>query len=214
MAPTPIVADVPMRRRDQQREQTRWDLAMAAFEQAKAQGLSNVRVPQIAAAAGVSTRTFNNYFTSKEAAIVWPSTLRGARLAANLVARPADEPLPDALIAAVAATYERGESDGFPAGWLGDFRALVAREPALHGEYLKTAAAGESALADAIADRLGVARGGLEPLVLAGVVVAAERAAIMHWARQANPAAEQGDLIRAALTMALTGIGASRPSAS
>ncbi len=66
-----------MRRRDLQKEQIRLDLALAAFELAKAEGLAKVRVPQIAEAVGVSTRTFNNYFPSKEAAIVWPTTLRG-----------------------------------------------------------------------------------------------------------------------------------------
>jgi AcrR family transcriptional regulator len=68
----------PMRRRDWQKEQTRLDLALAAFELAKAEGLAKVRVPQIAEVVGVSTRTFNNYFSSKEAAIVWPTTLRMA----------------------------------------------------------------------------------------------------------------------------------------
>ena len=39
-----------MRRRDWQKEQTRLDLAFAAFELAQAEGLANVRVPQIAEA--------------------------------------------------------------------------------------------------------------------------------------------------------------------
>src|ERR1700685_2389379 len=92
----------PMRRRDWQKEQTRLDLSFAAFELAKAEGLANVRVPQIAEAVGVSPRTFNNYFSSKEAAIVFPTTLRGARMANALVERPADEPLADALVVTVA----------------------------------------------------------------------------------------------------------------
>src|ERR1700757_752652 len=74
------VGPVPMRRRDLQKEQTRLDLALTAFRMAKAEGLAKVRVPQIAEAVGVSPRTFNNYFPGKEAAIVWPATLRGARL--------------------------------------------------------------------------------------------------------------------------------------
>ena len=64
------------RRRELQKDQTRLDLALAAFEQAKAHGLAGVRVPQVAAAVGVSTRTFNNYFPSKEAAVAFPATLR------------------------------------------------------------------------------------------------------------------------------------------
>jgi hypothetical protein len=51
-----------------------------------------------------------------------------------------------------------------PAGWSGDFRALVAVEPSLHGEYLKAFAAAEIALANAIADRTGT-EPGRSPLV-------------------------------------------------
>src|ERR1700678_1183389 len=96
---------VPVRRRDWQKEQTRLDLALAAFELAKAEGLAQVRVPQIAEAVGVSTRTFNNYFCSKEAAVVWPTPLRGARLAADLAERPAGESLADALVEVVSDLY-------------------------------------------------------------------------------------------------------------
>jgi AcrR family transcriptional regulator len=142
-----------MRRRDWQKVQTRLDLALAAFELAKMHGLAQVRVPQIAEAVGVSTRTFNNYFASKEAAIVWPSTLRGARLASDVAERPAGEQLADALVAVVAGLYGPAGQEGLPEGWLDGFRALVAAEPALHGEYLKSQAAGERALAETIAAR-------------------------------------------------------------
>ena len=144
------------RRRERQKDQTRLDLALAAFEQAKAHGLAGVRVPQVAAAVGVSTRTFNNYFPSKEAAVAFPATLRAGRLAASLAERPADEPLTAALIAAVTIQYG-AEIEGLPAGWLQDFRALAVTEPALQGEFLKAAAAAETALADAIARRTGPA---------------------------------------------------------
>src|SRR6201999_4195623 len=131
----------PMRRRDQQKEQTRLDLALAAFELARAEGLAQVRIPQVAAAVGVSTRTFNNYFPSKEAAIVWPATLRAARASNALDGRPADEPLETALIAAVTAQYgqdnDEAEIDGLPAGWVRELRAMVAAEPSLHGEFHK-----------------------------------------------------------------------------
>jgi AcrR family transcriptional regulator len=198
----------PMRRRDQQKEQTRLDLALAAFELARAEGLAQVRVPQIAEAVGVSTRTFNNYFSSKEAAIVWPTTWRGTRLAASLADCPADEPLADALAGAAASMYEQDEIDGLPAGWFRDFRALVAAEPALHGEYLKATSAVEGALANAIARRLGVEEGQLEPLVLAGVVAGAERAAVLYWARHADTAPALVDVVRAAVGMAVRGMAA------
>jgi AcrR family transcriptional regulator len=198
----------PLRRRDLQKEQTRLDLALAAFELARADGLANVRVPQIAEAVGVSPRTFNNYFPSKEAAIVFPTTLRAARMANNLAERPPGEPLADALIESVACLYGREGQDGLPDGWLDGFRALAAAEPALHGEYLKAVAAGERDLADVIASRIGAAADDLEPLVLAAVVVAAERAAVLHWFRQATRKSPLAAVVRAAVDMAVRGMTA------
>jgi AcrR family transcriptional regulator len=195
----------PMRRRDWQKEQTRLDLALAAFELAKSEGLANVRVPQIAQTVGVSTRTFNNYFSSKEAAIVWPTTLRSSRLAADLAERPAGERLADALVEVVAGLYGPAGQEGLPEGWLESFRALVAVEPALHGEYLKALAAGERELAQTIADRTGAAEADLAPLLLAGMVSAAERAAVLHWFRQVGPSASLVEVVRSALAMALQG---------
>jgi AcrR family transcriptional regulator len=200
-----------LRRRDLQKEQTRLDLAIAAFELAKADGLANVRVPQIAEAVGVSPRTFNNYFTSKEAAVVFPTTLRAAQMANHLAERPADEPLADSLIESVACLYGHEGQDGLPDGWLDGFRALVAAEPALHGEYLKAMAAGERDLADVIASRIGAAANDLEPLVLAAVVVAAERAAVLHWFRQAARQSPLAAVVRAAIDMAVRGMTAASP---
>jgi AcrR family transcriptional regulator len=203
-----------MRRRDWQKEQTRLDLALAAFELARAEGLGKVRVPQIAETVGVSTRTFNNYFSSKEAAIVWPTTLRGSRLASDLAERPAGEPLADALVEIVAGLYGPAGQEGLPDGWLEGFRALVAAEPALHGEYLKAQAAGERELAQTIAARTGVAETDLEPLLLAGVVSAAERAAVLYWFRQIGPSIPLVDVVRTALAMALRGITAANVTLS
>jgi AcrR family transcriptional regulator len=207
LAPT-TPGNPPLRRRDLQREQTRLDLALAAFELAKAEGLANVRVPQIAEAVGVSPRTFNNYFPSKEAAIVFPTTLRAARMASELTERPAGEPLADSLVATVAGLYGPEGQDGLPGGWLDGFRALVAAEPALHGEYLKAVAAGERSLADAIASRLGAAADDLEPLVLAAVTIAAERAAVLHWFRQTTRRSPLADVVRDAVDMAVRGMSA------
>jgi AcrR family transcriptional regulator len=192
-----------LRRRERQKEQTRLDLALAAFDLAREHGVAEVRIPQIADAVGVSTRTFNNYFPSKEAAIVWPATLRVARMAASLADRPAEESLADAIVATVVGQPGTGEIDGLPSGWLHQFRALVAVEPALHGEYLKAAAASEEVLAGAIARRAGVPAGQLESLVLAAVAVAAERAAVLHWARTPGPRPPLADAVRIAVAMAI-----------
>jgi AcrR family transcriptional regulator len=193
-----------LRRRDRQREETRRDLALAAYELASTGGLANLRVPDIAAAAGVSTRTFNNYFSSKEAAIAWPATRRGGRMATNLLERPDDEPLGDALVAAVSDLYGPGQDDGLPPGWLAGFRTLVATEPSLHGEYLKASDAAERALARAIAERVGDGDG-LWTRVLAAMAVGAERAAVRYWLQQDRQGSLVG-MVRTAVKQAVAGI--------
>ena len=198
----------PARRRDLQKEQTRRDLALAAFNLARAHGLANVRISQIATAVGVSPRTFNNYFPSKEAAVIWPVTLQARWLADSLTNRPPAEPLADALVAAIAAQYRRTKMDTLPPGWLGQFRALVAAEPTLHGEYLKATTAAEAALADAIGRRAGFPPGQLESHVLAAVTVAAERTAVQHWSRAPSPRGPLVAVVRTAVHLAVRGMTA------
>lgn len=193
----------PVRRRDLQKDQTRIDLALAAFELAKRRGLGNVRVPEIAAAVGVSTRTFNNYFSSKEHAIAWLAGRHAAGMAETFRATPADKPLGEALMAAVMGQYGAGRGDWLPAHWLRDFRSLVAQEPTLHGEYLTAMASAERVLADAIATR-APSEGKLRARLLAAMVVAAERAAVMYWME--NRSGSLVGTVREALQQALAGI--------
>lgn len=194
----------PARRRDRQRDETRRDLAIAALHLATTRGLATVRVPDIAAAAGVSTRTFNNYFVSKEEAVVWPAAQHAATKARCLRERPAGEPLGAALVAAIVEHYRPAAEQGLPEHWLRDFRGLVAKEPSLHGEYLKATGAAERALADALAERMGAGADPLRPRVLAGMVVGAERAAVMYWT--ATRHGTLVDTVRAALRQATAGL--------
>ena len=60
-------------------------------------GLDNVLVEDIAAAADVSTRTFNNYFASKYEAISALMLDRSYRIGEALRARPAGEGLWEAI---------------------------------------------------------------------------------------------------------------------
>jgi AcrR family transcriptional regulator len=83
--------------RDRKKAATRAALSAAAVRLAKEFGLESVTSESIAAEAGVSTRTFHNYFASKEEAVlheielaiqVWVDMLRN---------RPAGEPIWDSL---------------------------------------------------------------------------------------------------------------------
>lgn len=61
---------VPLRHR--RREQTARDIQDAALSLVRQSGLDHVTTEAIAAAAGISPRTFFNYFPNKEAALVGP----------------------------------------------------------------------------------------------------------------------------------------------
>jgi AcrR family transcriptional regulator len=198
-----VVSTPSFSRRERQRQETRRDLALAALELAGERGLANVRVPDIAAAAGVSPRTFNNYFPSKEAAITWPATQRAAKLAEKLLARPPQETLREAIVAAVLELYAMRAEHDFLGPWLQGFRRLIVREPALYGEYLKVADAAERALWNAICTRTGASEEELWPRVLAAIAVGAERAAVRHWMTHRHNARPLVETVRAALEQAL-----------
>ena len=73
--------------REKKKTATRQALREAALRLALERGPDNVRVDDIADAAGVSPRTYNNYFSSREQAIVAAVTAeREARVAAAVAA--------------------------------------------------------------------------------------------------------------------------------
>src|SRR5436305_8750905 len=120
--------------RERKKLATRQALGGAAMRLAIERGLDNVLVEDIAAAAGVSPRTFNNYFANKYEAICALALDRSFRIGAALRERPAGESLWEAVMAAVLAVYE-------PASTAPDTRVtagirLVISSPELRGEYL------------------------------------------------------------------------------
>jgi AcrR family transcriptional regulator len=161
--------------RERKKLATREALSAAALRLALEHGPDNVRVDDIAEAAGVSPRTYNNYFASREQAIVAAlAAERGLRIGAALRARPADEPLADAVVEAVLA--------GYPTEPAPDDRAfaLLHDTPRLRTEFLRAVAAIEQPLAAALAERTG-GSDELTDQVLAAAVAAAARVAAEHW---------------------------------
>lgn len=84
--------------REQKKVATRHALSQAAMRLALEHGVAGVTADAIAEAAGVSTRTFHNYFATKEAAIIAVLADRVQDLTDALRARSADEPIWDALL--------------------------------------------------------------------------------------------------------------------
>src|SRR3984957_673322 len=122
--------------RERKKLATRRALGFAAMRLAIERGLDNVAVEDIAEAAGVSARTFNNYFASKYEAICSLTMDRGQLVGFALRQRPADEPLLGAITGAVLEPYSFGDQAP-DRDWIEGLR-LVIQSPLLQGEYLRT----------------------------------------------------------------------------
>lgn len=197
---------MPTRRlglRERKKQATREALRDAALRLALERGPENVRVNDIAEAAGVSPRTYNNYFSSREQAIIAAVTAeRESRIAGAVVARPADVSLADVVIDAVVEQYTD------PGDNAREVMLMITTSPALRDSYADTVVVIEGPLAEALVRRTE----GMDQLtaqVLAASVGAAAKVALQSWLHAAAvppstsgfvvPSGSLPDLIRAAM---------------
>jgi AcrR family transcriptional regulator len=117
--------------RERKKLDTHRALTSAAVELVAARGLEHVTIDDISAAVGVSSRTFFNYFASKEDAVViaYPDHVeRAEELAERLLAAPADYSPMAALALAFQPEIDRIEADR--ESWLTRI-SLIERYPEL-----------------------------------------------------------------------------------
>ncbi|MFG1606624.1 TetR family transcriptional regulator [Actinoplanes sp. NPDC049265] len=186
--------------REDKKEATRAALSWAAVRLIVQRGFDNVLVEDIAAAAGVSPRTFNNYFSSKGEAIAARHLDRYLQMVDNLRARPDGEPFWDSIRAAVVGVVQRPPSSPFdqphdPTSddrerWFAGVRTM-SEHPALQAEFLRAGARAQEALTGVIAQRTGAQD--LYPQVAAAAILAAINAAMNQWQAGRNPAARDTD---------------------
>ncbi len=189
--------------RERKKQATREALRTAALRLALERGPENVRVDDIAEAAGVSPRTYNNYFSSREEAIIAAVTAeRGSRVAAAVAARSAEVSLADAVIDAVVELYT--DSGDHPP----DALLMITTSPALRACYVDTVTTIEGPIAEAIVER----RPSMDHLtakVLSASVGAAAKVALRQWLQSASvtpsmsgfvvPSGSLPDLVRTTL---------------
>lgn len=172
--------------RERKKQATREALRAAALRLAMEHGPDRVRVEDIAEAAGVSPRTYNNYFASREQAIVSAVTAdREARIAAAVAARPEEARLAEAVTEAVVEQYTDAGEGGHEA------LLFITTRPALRHAFLDSTAGIEPPLSAVIAERLGDT-GAPTARVLAASVAAAVRIALEGWLRPAGEDAGAG----------------------
>lgn len=197
--------------RERKKQATRAALAEAAVRLAAEHGAENVTVEAISEAAGVSPRTFFNYFDSHDDAFVMIDREIGERVRRAVREAPAALPplgvVLEALAAELAGVEERQE--------IWSLRATVLqRSPRLLVRGLGAHMADELKLAEAIAERLGAdARNpdglpalGLYPRLLAAVAGTAVRVAVEHWCSEPPGTADFADVFRDVFSQLAAGL--------
>jgi AcrR family transcriptional regulator len=179
-------APVALGRRDRKKSATRRALRSAALRLVAERGFAHVTVEDIAEAADVSTRTFFNYFPTKESAVVGADPERTVQMRMRLLERPADE-LPLEALGAVLVEHAAGvedEIDDLGEGresWCSRF-SIVKTDPDLLGAYVAHITEIERALVAALAERIGTdPADDPYPALVTAAALAAARVAALHW---------------------------------
>jgi AcrR family transcriptional regulator len=165
--------------RERKKAETHQALAKAALDLADRLGPDRVTVEAIADAAGVSPRTFFNYFSSKEDAIVGIAPAQSSALLADLLSRPEAEPPLDALRAVMLAAAERLQAVGDD--WVIRHR-LIQRHHSLAVTRASWFAEVEWRMTEEIARRTGLDPGlDVYPALVVSATIGALRVAIDVW---------------------------------
>ncbi|WP_433056171.1 TetR family transcriptional regulator [Dactylosporangium sp. CS-033363] len=164
---------------ERKRQLVRDELAEAALKLVAFQGFEETTIDQMAAAAGVSRRTFFRYFQSKEDVIIEFLSDLGRKLSEALHARPSseapDEALRQALRVFTDTFWEHPEKSSRLA-------RVTVETPALLGRYLERQVAWKQTLTLELARRMSMGASDLQPSVLVAVAFAAFDTALMRWA--------------------------------
>lgn len=125
---------VPIRERTRRLVQT--ELTSVAQDLFVAQGYDGTTVDQIAAAAGMSKRTFFRYFPSKDDLVIGKYDLFADRMAEALDERPADEPVWESLRRVFDITLDYVQDDHQRAR-NETMDEIVRSTPQLYARYLE-----------------------------------------------------------------------------
>ena len=175
--------------RERKKQATWAELSSAALRLAAARGPDGVTVEEISEAAGVSPRTFFNYFPSKEDAILGSDPDRAAGLAERLTQRPPEETPLEVMRMTLAGLADQF-SDA-PDAW-GLRMRLVREHESLLPRYLATLVELERTLTRALAQRLELdPERDAYPGLVAATAVTAMRVSLRRWHARSHSVALQ-----------------------
>jgi AcrR family transcriptional regulator len=181
--------------RERKKAATRQALHAAALRLAIEHGIDRVTVEAIADEAGVSRRTFSNYFASKEEALLYGDHQRMRALVEIVRSRPEAEPPWTALTRSAEQFYrELGDPDPQLTAQV----RLVRSQPALAAQQLSTFAALERELSAEVARRLPGDPSPVHARLTSAVFLTGLRVSLTVWLDQ-PPGTRLGDLVRDSL---------------
>jgi AcrR family transcriptional regulator len=194
--------------RARKKADTRKALSDAALELAFEQGFDSVTREAIASLAGVSLRTFTNYFAGKYEAMAFRLTERMRRSIAAFRERPADEPLWTSITEALVGSLEQDMRDIAGAEHLPDRAELAEVRKLLMMPEIRNAVPTD--LLDdwvaAIAEKTGTDPDrDMYPRLVAAVVRAVGDTAMEAYAKSEPPVA-MTDLLRTGLAAVAAGL--------
>ena len=168
--------------RDRQRAQIRADIRRAAFRLFVERGYDAVTTEEIAAAAGVSPRTFFRHVPTKDELLLAPVRHGGTAIVALLEERPTAESPDEALInAIVTRTRSFGEAD------TEEWRAVLLVAPDLLGKLTVHLPADKERATKLVAARMGANPDtDIRPGLLVQLAFAAADFAFQQWVRQST----------------------------
>src|SRR5947207_12162426 len=126
----------PLPVRERTRRAVRGELAQLAVDLFVEKGYDETTIDDLAAAAGMSKRTFFRYFASKEELVMGKYEILGEQLAEDLAARPADEPIWASLRQVFGRVVEYVESEARGAAAVA-MEKIVRNHPTLNASYLE-----------------------------------------------------------------------------
>ncbi|HEX6351363.1 TetR family transcriptional regulator [Actinophytocola sp.] len=168
--------------RGRRRRETKREIHLAALRLAREHGFDKVTVEMISAAAGVSPRTFFNYFPTKDAAVAQGPPDLPDELVAEFAAAAAAPP--NVVLADLARLLVRHLAEAPPhrEELLAVFE-LSREHPQVLAAMLARFEAFQLEVADLVARRLGGQARDEVPALIAAVALTAVRQGMDRWAR-------------------------------
>lgn len=178
--------------RDRRRRETRLEIHTATLRLAREHGFDKITVDMISAEAGVSPRTFFNYFPSKEGALLLGPTEVPPDLAAEFAAGSAS---PREVLADVTRLLVREMADNPPErATMHEVFTLAHGHPSVQAALLARIEGFQRSIADAVAQRMGQQPEDEMPSLIAALALTAVRTGLERWSREVPQSADDSPI--------------------